>query len=103
MNPVRYATFIDVHCSFCQGGDDSALINFAPRIAKDLCPFFLMTSDDTLNLVLDATSVVLQVEDGKWITPELADSLVEVALEVWRKNNKGQLFLFYSVRFKSPE
>jgi importin-9 len=75
--------------SFCLGGDESALIAFMPRIAKDLGPFMFMTSDDTLSLVLETLSVVVQVDKGSWITTELANSLVLAALEVWNKNNKG--------------
>lgn len=76
--------------SFCQGGEDSALVPFAPRIAQDLGPLILVTSEDTLSLVLEALSVVLEVDQGQWLTPELAGSLVNAALEVWNKNNKGE-------------
>jgi hypothetical protein len=77
--------------SFCQGGDDSALIGFVPRIAKDLGPFLFVTSDDTLSLVLETLSVVIEVEQGKWLSADLASSLVHAVLEVWTKNNKGNL------------
>jgi hypothetical protein len=62
---------------------------FAPRIAKDLGPFLLVTSEDTLSLVLETLAVVIDIDQGKWLTPELAHSLVNAILEVWRKNNKG--------------
>lgn len=75
--------------SFCQGGDDSALVAFVPRIAKDLGPFLLLTSDDTLSLVLETLAVVIGVDGGKWLTNELANSLIIALLEVWNKNNKG--------------
>jgi len=48
-----------------------------------------MTSDDTLSLVLETLSVVVQVDKGSWITTELANSLTLAVLEVWNKNNKG--------------
>lgn len=79
--------------SFFQGGDASTLSPFAPRIAKDMGPFLLMTSDDTLSLVLETLSVVVQVDKGSWLTTELADSLVSAILEVWTKNNKGHIFI----------
>jgi importin-9 len=60
-----------------------------PRIAKDLGPFLLGTSDDTLSLVLETLGVVVDVDENKWITEELANSLVLAVLEVWAKNNKG--------------
>ena len=79
----------DVVNSFFQGGDASTLSPFAPRIAKDLGPFLHVTSDDTLSLVLETLSVVIQIDKGNWITTELADSLVQAILDVWTKNNKG--------------
>ena len=75
--------------SFCQGGDDSALIPFAPRIAEDVGPFLLVTSEDTLVLALETLAVVIDIDQGKWLTPELAQSLVNAVLEAWSKNNKG--------------
>ena len=78
-------------CSFCQGADDSALTPFAPRIAKDLGPFLLATTEDTLSLVLETLSVVIEVGGSTWLTPELASSLVVAVLEVWMKNTKGGL------------
>jgi hypothetical protein len=81
----------DVHCihSFCLSADDAALTPFMPRVAKDLGPFLLLTSEDTLCLVLDTLSVVLEADGANWMTPDLANSLVLAALEVWSKNNKG--------------
>jgi hypothetical protein len=77
--------------SFCLGVEDSALAPFMPRIATDVGPFLLATSEDSLSLVLETISVVLEVEDGNWMTPDLANSLVLAVLEVWAKNNKGNL------------
>lgn len=75
--------------SFCQGGEESAIEPFVVRIAKDLGPFLMMTSEDTLTLVLETLSVILKVAKGSWVTPELADSIVIAMIEVWSKNNKG--------------
>ncbi|KAJ7292991.1 armadillo-type protein [Mycena rebaudengoi] len=90
--PVKISAVRAVH-NFFQGGDGSTLSPFAPRIAKDLGPFLPITSDDTLSLVLETLSVVVQVDKGSWLTPELADSLVQAILEVWTKNNKDPIFL----------
>jgi len=79
--------------SFCTGSDDSALTPFIPRIAKDLGPFLLVTSEDTLSLVLETLAVVVEVDKGKWLTQELASALVVSTLEVWNKNNKDPIFL----------
>ncbi|KAJ7161233.1 armadillo-type protein [Mycena crocata] len=90
--PIKISAVRAIH-NFFQGGDASTLSPFASRIAKDLGPFLLMTSDDTLSLVLETLSVVVQVDQGSWLTIELADSLVVAILEVWTKNNKDPIFL----------
>ncbi|TRM70438.1 armadillo-type protein [Schizophyllum amplum] len=89
--PVKVSAVRAVH-NFCQGAEDSAMVPFVSRIAKDLGPFLLDTSDDALSLVLETMSVVVQVDDGKWLTPDLAQSLVAALLEVWKKNNKDPIF-----------
>jgi hypothetical protein len=48
-----------------------------------------VASEDTLTLVLETLGVILEVDEGKWLTPDLAASLVEASLDVWSKNNKG--------------
>jgi len=75
--------------SFFQTGEDSALVPFAYRIAMVLGPFLPAATDDTLGLVLQTLSVVVGVDKGRWITPELASSMIYSILEVWRKNNRG--------------
>jgi hypothetical protein len=75
--------------SFFQGGEDNALAPFAPRIAKDLCLFLPAATDDTLGLMLEALSVVVEIDTGSWVTPELVSSLIETVLDVWHKNNRG--------------
>jgi len=75
--------------SFFQAGEDSALVPFAYRIAMDLGPFLPAATDDTLGLVLETLSVVVEVDKGTWITPELASSMIHAILEVWHKNNRG--------------
>lgn len=78
--------------------EDAVLVPLAPRIAKDLGPFLLLTSEDTLTLVLDTLSGVVDVDGGKWIMPDLAVSLVSATLEVWTNNNKGMLCQFICSR-----
>jgi len=94
MYPTLILVFIPTYCSFCQGGEDSALTSFASRIAQDLGPLLLVASEDTLSLILETLSVVLEVDQGKWLSPELADSLVSALLDVWGKNNKGEYQVF---------
>jgi hypothetical protein len=76
------------YLSFCQNIAQSSLGPLAPRIAKDLGPFLLITSEDTLSLVLEALSVVVEIE-GDWMTPQLAGDIVTAVLDVWTKNVKG--------------
>ena len=67
----------------------------ATRIAKDIGPFLPVTSEDTLTLVLETLAVVVQIDDGKWITEDLARALVVAILDVWMKNNKGMLYMMF--------
>lgn len=75
--------------SFCQHIDDSQLKDYAPRIVLDLGPFLSNTSDDALVLVLETLAVVVKIDLGSWLTPELIGSLTSATLEAWRKNSKG--------------
>lgn len=68
---------------------EAVVLPVAPQIAKDLGPLLLLTNEDTLSLILETLSAVIEVDGGKWITPELAESLVIVMLQVWAQNNKG--------------
>ncbi|KAJ3786679.1 ARM repeat-containing protein [Lentinula aff. detonsa] len=90
--PIKVSAVKAVH-NFCVGSDEKALSPFIPRIAKDLGPFLAVTSEDTLSLVLETLSVVLEVDKGKWMTQELANSLVVAVIDVWTKNNKDPIFL----------
>ncbi|KZP10073.1 ARM repeat-containing protein, partial [Athelia psychrophila] len=90
--PVKISAVKAIH-NFCEGADDAALVPFVSRIAKDLGPFLLETTEDTLSLVLETLSVVVEVDGSKWLTQDLAHSLVLAVLEVWTKNNKDPIFL----------
>ncbi|KAF5352862.1 hypothetical protein D9756_006082 [Leucocoprinus leucothites] len=90
--PVKISAIKAVH-NFFQGGEDGALVPFAPRIAKDLGPFLPAATEDTLGLVLETLSVVVEVDKGTWITPELASSLIHAILDVWHKNNRDPIFI----------
>ncbi|KAG6885829.1 hypothetical protein C0993_009221 [Termitomyces sp. T159_Od127] len=89
--PVKISAVKAVH-NFFQGDADPSVFAFAPRVTKGLGPFLFITSEDTLSLVLETLSVILEVEKGKWLTVEMADSLVVALLEVWNKNNKDPIF-----------
>ncbi|OBZ68625.1 Importin-9 [Grifola frondosa] len=74
--------------NFCQGVDDAVIVPLAPRLARDIGPFLLVTSEDTLSLVLETCRLFVEIDDGKWMTETLATSLVVAILEVWMRNNK---------------
>ncbi|KAH9973321.1 ARM repeat-containing protein [Lactifluus volemus] len=64
-----------------------------PRIIRDLGPFLLETSEDTLSLVLETVSVLSGVANGSWFTRDLAEALTAALLDVWPKNIKDPIFL----------
>ncbi|KAG2136547.1 armadillo-type protein, partial [Suillus bovinus] len=90
--PVKISAVKAIH-NFCEGAEDSAIMPFVSRIAQDLGPFLLVTTEDTLSLVLETMSVVLDVNRAQWLTTDLSNSLVLAVLEVWAKNNKDPIFL----------
>ncbi|KAI0354778.1 ARM repeat-containing protein [Trametes cingulata] len=90
--PVKVSAVKAIH-NFCQNIDDAVAVPMAPRIAKDIGPFLPVTSEDTLTLVLETLAAVVQIDDGKWITEDLARSLVAAILDVWMKNNKDPIFI----------
>jgi importin-9 len=79
---------------FCQGLDGAALAPIAPRMAKDLGPFLLETTDDTLMLVMETLSSVIGIEKGTWLSTDLASDLMFALLDVWKKNIKGKCLTF---------
>ncbi|KAI0325407.1 ARM repeat-containing protein [Cubamyces sp. BRFM 1775] len=90
--PVKVSAVKAIH-NFCQNIDDAVAVPMAPRIAKDIGPFLPVTSEDTLTLVLETLAVVVQIDDGKWVTEDLARSIVAAVLDVWMKNNKDPIFI----------
>ena len=58
-------------------------------MVKNLGPFLLQTTEDTLSLVLETLSETVQIDGGKWLTVPLAEDLVAALLDVWTKNIKG--------------
>lgn len=70
--------------------DESILLPVAFRVAKDLGPFLMATSEDTLSLVLETLSSVVSIGKGTWITPELGEQLATAMLQVWVNNNRGE-------------
>ncbi|EMD32596.1 hypothetical protein CERSUDRAFT_161550 [Gelatoporia subvermispora B] len=78
---------------FCSGVAHSVLLPFMHRIANDLGPFLLQTTEDLLGLVLETLISVITIESGKWLNVELAGALTVSLLEVWMKNNKDPIII----------
>ena len=68
------------------------MLPVAPRIVKDIGPLLILTSEDTLTLLLETFSAIIEVDGGKWITPDLAETLTSAMLQVWTQNNKGSYY-----------
>lgn len=64
----------------------------AERMAKDIGPFLLLTSEDTLTLVLETLASVARIGDGTWLTAGLVQDLVTAMLQVWANSNRGSCF-----------
>ncbi|OCH92992.1 ARM repeat-containing protein [Obba rivulosa] len=78
---------------FCSGVSHSVLLPFMSRIANDLGPFLLQTTEDLLGLVLETLISIVSIESGKWLNIELAGALTVSLLEVWMKNNKDPIII----------
>ncbi|KAG9100077.1 hypothetical protein FS749_016346 [Ceratobasidium sp. UAMH 11750] len=79
--------------NFVTNMPDESVVGIAPQIIQDLAPFLLGTAEETLSLVLETLTVLLKVEKGRWLTPELAASLTSALLDVWQKNVKDPVLL----------
>jgi hypothetical protein len=66
-----------------------ALVPLASRMAQDLAPFLLVTSEDTLALVADSLLAVIEVNKSQWLTQELAAPMINALMQVWVKNVRG--------------
>ncbi|GJJ12042.1 hypothetical protein Clacol_006283 [Clathrus columnatus] len=79
--------------SFCSQVEESVVVNVAPQIIRGLGPFLATTTEDTLALVLETTSVVVEIGEGEWLDPDLALLLSQVALDIWTRNIKDPILL----------
>ncbi|KAH7105023.1 ARM repeat-containing protein [Auriculariales sp. MPI-PUGE-AT-0066] len=78
--------------NFCQNISDPSIAVIAPRLLKALGPFF-SSSEDTLSLTIETLVAVLELDGGKWLTPDLASMLANALLDVWAKNIKDPILL----------
>jgi importin-9 len=76
--------------SFCSVPSDKPIAPLAPRIVAALAPFMSSVTEDSLVLVLEALSTVTQVDDGAWLTPELATTIVQMLLATYERNVNGE-------------
>ncbi|EJD54369.1 ARM repeat-containing protein [Auricularia subglabra TFB-10046 SS5] len=78
--------------NFCDKAKDPSVVAFAPQLVKNLGPF-LAASEDTLSLIVETLVTVLELEDGRWLTPELTAMLSSALLDVWAKNVRDPILL----------
>ncbi|KAH7338870.1 ARM repeat-containing protein [Rhizoctonia solani] len=90
--PVKISAVKSIH-NFISHIPGKAIAGVAPRILQDLAPLLLVTVEETLALVMETLSVLLKVEDGRWLTADHAGSLTTALLDVWRRNVKDQVLL----------
>ncbi|KAI0082121.1 ARM repeat-containing protein [Panus rudis PR-1116 ss-1] len=90
--PVKISA-IKAISNFCQELANLDVTPLGPRIARDLLPFMVQTSENILSLVLETVSFLVVIRTESWLTPEIASSLIEGVLNVWSKYNKDPLFL----------
>ena len=75
----------------------------AERMAKDIGPFLLLTSEDTLTLVLETLASVARIGDGTWLSEGLVQDLVTAMLQVWANNNRGVFKYGYQISVSSEK
>ncbi|KAG8780119.1 hypothetical protein FRC20_008445 [Serendipita sp. 405] len=83
--PLKVAALKAVR-NFCSVTDDKPIAPMGPRIIAALAPFMDTVTEDSLALVLEALSTVTQVDNGKWLTPELATNIVGILLKNYARN-----------------
>lgn len=69
--------------------DDQALGPLGPRIISALAPFVSTVTEDALALVLEGLSAVIEVDEGKWLTPDQVATIVQMLLVTFEKNVNG--------------
>jgi hypothetical protein len=78
-----------MHLSLCDVDDDKALGPLGPRIISALAPFVSTVTEDALALVLEGLSAVIEVDEGKWLTPDQVATIVQMLLVTFEKNVNG--------------
>ncbi|KAH8835042.1 ARM repeat-containing protein [Flagelloscypha sp. PMI_526] len=86
--PVKVAAIRAVQ-NFTKDGSDEIIRPYAERIVKDLGPYLSSISDDSLLLVLETLSLVIENDDASWISVELASSLTSAILDVYTRTKKA--------------
>ncbi|KAF8336339.1 ARM repeat-containing protein [Cantharellus anzutake] len=65
--------------------------SYAPRILATLAPFLSTAADETLSLILDTLTIVVQIDLGSWLNPDVVSSLTAALVDVWKRNYEGKL------------
>lgn len=83
--PLKVAALKAVR-NFCSIPSDKPIAPLAPRVVAALAPFMSSVTEDSLVLVLEALSTVTQVDDGSWLTPDIATKIVQMLLSTYERN-----------------
>ncbi|KAF9516008.1 hypothetical protein BS47DRAFT_1371853 [Hydnum rufescens UP504] len=89
----RAFVFASSFAKLCRPVDAAVVRAYAPRILAILSSFLSTTSEDTLSLILDTLTVVVKIDLGTWLSPEVTSSLTAAILDTWRRNFKDPLLL----------
>lgn len=94
---LHHRLIINCFFSFCSVDEDRPLAKFGPRVVAALAPFMGSATEDSLGVVLEALSTVIQVDTGRWLTPELATTVVGMMLASYEKNINGIALISFFV------
>ncbi|KAG8991743.1 hypothetical protein FRB93_002589 [Tulasnella sp. JGI-2019a] len=96
--PVKVSAIMAIKFFTTRFSDDNEpgygeVVVHAPRILRNLTPLLGVTSEDSLNLVVDALFPVIEMGESGWLTPEITEPLVAALMDVWVKNIKDPVLL----------
>ncbi|KAJ3527044.1 hypothetical protein NM688_g8180 [Phlebia brevispora] len=88
--PVK-ASAIEATKGFITKCPETTIAPHAQRICKCIVGFMQICTADTLSMVLETLSRLLSIQQGRWLTPELAQALLPTTLDVWQKSAAGEI------------
>ncbi|THG95659.1 hypothetical protein EW026_g6034 [Hermanssonia centrifuga] len=90
--PVKVSAILAAK-GFCKNSGVSTVVPRAPRICKCIEGFVQITTADTLTLIQETLSALLSVQEGQWMTVQLAESLIPATLNVMHNNIRDPVLM----------